>query len=295
MLSSATLDAERFADFFAPPKRKKWDIKASEVSKHPESVALMSVEGRQHPVQLMYAARPVSDYVQQLIETVVNIHCSEPAGDVLCFVTGQEECETAVQLISDGVREVRTAAPILVVPLYAGLKIEEQMAAFEEPERGTRKVVVATNIAETSVTIDGIMYVVDCGFVKQRLYNPTLDSETLSIVPVSQAQAIQRSGRAGRVGPGKAYRLYTEKAYQNLEKATIPELQRVRLDWPVLQLKVAVISSTMPQLTLLMCSQALGITDILHFNFMSPPLPQAMMRALELLFALGALDKQVLL
>lgn len=132
---------------------------------------------------------------------------------------------------------------------------------------------MATNIAETSITIDGIAYVIDPGFVKQKTYNPRSGMESLVVVPCSKASANQRAGRAGRIGPGKCFRLYTAWAYENeLEDNTTPEIQRTNLGNVVLLLK------------------SLGIDDLIHFDFMDPPPSETLIRALELLYAIGALN-----
>jgi pre-mRNA-splicing factor ATP-dependent RNA helicase DHX15/PRP43 len=134
-------------------------------------------------------------------------------------------------------------------------------------------VVVSTNIAETSLTIDGIVYVIDPGFSKQKVYNPRIRVESLLVSPISKASAQQRSGRAGRTRPGKCFRLYTENAFmKELIETTYPEILRSNLGTVVLQLK------------------KLGIDDLVHFDFMDPPAPETLMRALELLNYLGALD-----
>jgi len=138
--------------------------------------------------------------------------------------------------------------------------------------------VVATNIAEASLTIDGIYYVVDPGFVKQKAYNPKVGMDSLVVVPISQASARQRSGRAGRTGPGKCYRLYTEPAYKNeMLACNVPEIQRTNLGNTVLSMK------------------AMGVNDLLHFDFMDAPPVQTLVAAMEQLFALGALDDEGLL
>ncbi|EGC40321.1 hypothetical protein DICPUDRAFT_25225 [Dictyostelium purpureum] len=162
-----------------------------------------------------------------------------------------------------------------IVPMYSGLSINKQMKVFEklpDPKK-TRKIVVATNIAETSITIDGIVYVVDCGFVKLKSYNSITGLESLIVAPCSQSSANQRAGRAGRNRAGKCYRLYTQDTFERLlEKQTTPEIQRSNLSTTVLQLK------------------ALGIDNILHFDFVSPPPPSSLIRALEVLYGLEAIN-----
>jgi len=162
--------------------------------------------------------------------------------------------------------------------LNLSLPTEVQSRVFDPAPPGSRKVVIATNIAETSITIDGIYYVVDPGFVKQNTYDPKLGMDSLIVVPISQAQANQRAGRAGRTGPGKCFRLYTEAAYNSeLLPTTPPEIQRQNLAHVILMLK------------------AMGINDLLHFDFMDPPPTNTMLEALETLYALSALDDEGLL
>ncbi|KAL9332345.1 hypothetical protein ACSQ67_001955 [Phaseolus vulgaris] len=177
-----------------------------------------------------------------------------------------------------GIRTV--VGPVKVVPLYSTLPPAMQQRIFEPPppplkEGGPpgRKIVVSTNIAETSLTIDGIVYVIDPGFAKQKVYNPRVRVESLLVSPISKASAHQRSGRAGRTQPGKCFRLYTERSFNNdLQPQTYPEILRSNLANTVLTLK------------------KLGIDDLVHFDFMDPPAPETLMRALEVLNYLGALD-----
>ncbi|KAG0022313.1 ATPdependent RNA helicase [Podila clonocystis] len=267
VISSATLDAEAFVDFFSSGSHPSYGVKAA---------VILSVEGRQYPVDIHYLDEPCSDYVEQAIQTVFDIHTKEPAGDILVFMTGRDEIETVVSEI----RERATTLPpnkyaeILALPIYAGLQAEEQMLVFDLAEQGVRKVVIATNVAEASITIPGIGYVVDSGFVKLRAYNPRTGMETLTTTAISQASAHQRSGRAGRIKNGKAYRLYTEDSFQkNMRQISVPEIQRSNLAGLVLQLK------------------ALGIENVLRFDFMTSPPAELMSKALELLYSLGALDK----
>nr|CAD7591847.1 unnamed protein product [Timema genevievae] len=219
-------------------------------------------------------AEPVPDYVKAVVDTVLKIDTNEPTGDVLAFLTGQEEVDRAVTLLREhSAQRKDSSQKMLILPMYGSLPNSEQLKVFRFTPRGLRKVVIATNIAETSITIPGIVYVVDCGFVKLRWFNSDTQTDSLVIVPVSQSSADQRVGRAGRVRAGKAYRLYTEEAYNSLTVATPPEMQRSELSMGVLQLK------------------ALGIDNILRFNFPSPPPAKNLLLALELLFALEAIDK----
>jgi len=168
------------------------------------------------------------------------------------------------------------------VPLYSSLPPQQQQKIFDAPPPAKynggplgRKIVVATNIAETSITIDGIVYVVDPGFAKQKVYNPRIRVESLLVSPVSKASASQRAGRAGRTQPGKCFRLYTEKAFKTeLTEQTYPEILRSNLGEVVLTLK------------------KLGIDDLVHFDFLDPPAPETLMRALEQLNYLGCLNDE---
>lgn len=166
----------------------------------------------------------------------------------------------------------------MILPVYGALPSEMQSRIFEPAPRFTRKCVLATNIAEASLTIDGIYYVIDPGFAKQKVYNPKTGMDSLVVVPISKASAKQRAGRAGRTGPGSCYRLYTEQAFAHeMLEFPVPEIQRTNLATVCLQLK------------------AMGINDLLGFDFMDPPAPQTLVTALHSLYVLGALDDEGLL
>jgi len=195
IVASATLDAEKVREFFN-----------TNASGNPseDDVAILSVEGRMFPIDVFYALDPVPDFVQATVETVKKIHGSEPPGDVLAFLTGQDDIDTVVRaLINEARQQSRDAMRMRVLPMHGGLPRADQLKVFDRTPRGTRKIVVATNIAEASVTIDGIVYVVDAGFVKLPAYNASCGIESLIVAPVSQASAEQRAGRAGRVRSGK--------------------------------------------------------------------------------------------
>ncbi|KAG2392763.1 hypothetical protein C9374_011488 [Naegleria lovaniensis] len=260
IVTSATLDAEKFSTYFY-------------------TCPIFTIPGRTYPVEILYTKEPEEDYLDATLITVMQIHLTEPAGDILVFLTGQEEIDTACQILYERMKALGSDVPELVIlPIYAALPSEMQTKIFEPAPVGGRKVVIATNIAETSITIDGIFYVVDPGFVKQNIYNPKTGMDQLTVVPISQAAARQRAGRAGRTGPGKCYRLYTEEAYKSeMLPNTVPEIQRTNLANTVLTLK------------------AMGINDLLNFDFMDPPPPQSLIAAMEQLFSLGALDDDGLL
>lgn len=271
IVSSATLDAEKFRNFFNLNETK-------DPSK--DTCGILTVEGRMFPVDIFYTLSPVPDYLKATVDTVTKIHQNEADGDILAFLTGQEEVEMVVSMVIEQARALSRSGMkkhLRVLPMYAGLPSSEQMKVFERMSPNCRKIVVATNIAETSITISGIVFVIDCGFVKLRAYNPRTGIESLVVTPVSQASATQRAGRAGRNRSGKCYRLCTEETFEKLPESTVPEMQRSNLAPVVLQLK------------------ALGIDNVLRFNFLSPPPAQSMVQALELLYALGGLNDQCFL
>ncbi|DBB04578.1 TPA: hypothetical protein ACH3X1_012656 [Trebouxia sp. C0004] len=263
VVMSATLEAEKFQGYFL-------------------DAPLMKVPGRLHPVEIFYTQEPERDYLEAAIRTVVQIHVCEPPGDILVFLTGEEEIEDACKKINKEIQQMgEQVGPIKIFPLYSTLPPQQQQKIFEPaPSPGKngiagRKIVVSTNIAETSLTIDGIVYVIDPGFAKQKVYNPRIRVESLLVSPISRASAHQRAGRAGRTRPGKCFRLYTEASFKkDLQEQTYPEILRSNLGSVVLQLK------------------KLGIDDLVHFDFMDPPAPETLMRALELLNYLGALDDE---
>jgi pre-mRNA-splicing factor ATP-dependent RNA helicase DHX38/PRP16 len=188
-------------------------------------------------------------------------------------MTGQEDIEVCCGVIRERLAQVDNAADLAVLPIYSQMPADLQAKIFEPTEDGRRKCIVATNIAETSLTVDGIMYVIDSGFSKLKVYNPRIGMDALQITPVSQANAGQRAGRAGRTGAGSAYRLYTEFAYRDeMFPNTIPEIQRTNLANTVLLLK------------------SLGVKDLLQFDFMDPPPQDNILNSCYQLWVLGALD-----
>uniref|UniRef100_A0ACD5TH42 Uncharacterized protein n=1 Tax=Avena sativa TaxID=4498 RepID=A0ACD5TH42_AVESA len=257
LISSATLNAEKFSDFF-------------------DEAPIFKIPGRRYKVDILYTKAPEANYIKAAVGTILQLHLTEPAGDILLFLTGQEEIETVEETLKEAMRGLASKMPELVIcPIYANLPTELQAKIFEPAPEGARKVVLATNIAETSLTIDGIKYVIDPGFCKMKSYNPRTGMESLLRAPISKASADQRAGRSGRTGPGKCYRLFTEFNFRNdLDDDTVPEIQRSNLANVVLRLK------------------ALGINDLVNFDFMDPPASESLLKALEELFALGALNRR---
>ncbi|KAG6641343.1 probable pre-mRNA-splicing factor ATP-dependent RNA helicase DEAH9 isoform X1 [Carya illinoinensis] len=272
IISSATIEAKSMSAFFQTSKRRR-ALEGEELRPRMDP-AILSVEGRGFHVQIHFVEEPVQDYVQAAVSTVLLIHDQEPMGDILVFLTGQDDIDAAIHLLNEEAQTNRKhSSGLIVLPLYSGLPRAEQELIFSPTPRGKRKVVISTNIAETSLTLEGIVYLVDSGFSKQKFYNPISDIENLVVAPISKASARQRAGRAGRVRPGKCYRLYTEEYFsKEMSAEGIPEMQRSNLVSCVIQLK------------------ALGIDNILGFDWPASPSPEAMIRALEILYSLGILD-----
>ncbi|GAA6025804.1 hypothetical protein JCM10207_001496 [Rhodosporidiobolus poonsookiae] len=255
LIASATLNATKFSEYF-------------------DEAPVFRIPGRRYPVDILYTPQPEANYLHAAVTTVFQIHTTQPRGDILVFLTGQDEIEAAQESLEETARALgNKVAELMICPIYANLPTDMQARIFEPTPEGARKVVLATNIAETSITIDGVVYVIDPGFVKQNSYNPRNGMESLVVTPCSRAAAGQRAGRAGRVGPGKCFRLYTKHAFQHeLDQDTVPEIQRTNLGTVVLMLK------------------SLGINDLIGFDFLDPPPGDTLIRALDLLYALGAFN-----
>lgn len=256
VISSATMDAEKFQAYFDDCPR-------------------YNIPGRMFPVDKLYTSKPEADYVEAAVVTALQIHVKQPLpGDILIFMPGQAEIEETAARLVDRTRALgKRIKELVVLPLYAALPSDQQARIFMPTPAGSRKVVISTNIAETSLTIDGIVHVIDTGFCKQKAYNPKAAVESLQVVPISRAAANQRAGRAGRTGPGKCFRLFTSWAFENeLPEDTVPEILRTNLANVVLTL------------------MSLGIHDLLHFDFMDAPPSEALIAALEELRLLGALN-----
>lgn len=256
IVASATINAQKFLDFF-------------------QGAPIFKVPGRRFPVDIHYTKSPEANYIQAALTTIFQIHASQDQqGDILVFLTGQEEIEAMQESLTEACTRLGLLIkPLIIAPIYASLPPDLQRRIFEPTPPGARKVVLATNIAETSITIDGIRFVIDPGYVKENVFNPVTGMESLVVVPCLRASADQRAGRAGRVGPGKCFRLYTKWLfYHELQANPTPEILRVNLGGVVLLLL------------------SFGITDLVNFDFMDPPSPETLIKSLELLYALGALN-----
>ncbi|GBM31022.1 Pre-mRNA-splicing factor ATP-dependent RNA helicase PRP16 [Araneus ventricosus] len=254
IVTSATMDATKFANFFG-------------------NVPSFTIPGRTFPVELFFSKNPIEDYVDAAVKQVLQIHLQQTVGDILVFMPGQEDIEVTCELVAERLGEIENAPQLAILPIYSQLPSDLQAKIFQKAPDGVRKCVVATNIAETSLTVDGIMFVVDSGYCKLKVYNPRIGMDALQIYPISQANANQRSGRAGRTGPGHCFRLYTESQYKNeMLLTTVPEIQRTNLANVVLLLK------------------SLGVQNLLQFHFMDPPPQDNMLNSMYQLWILGALD-----
>ena len=266
IISSATLSTLKFKNYFSEAE-------------------IIKVPGRRFPVDIYYTKSPEPDYIEAAVITSLQIHISQAeelfdddnsGGDILVFLTGQEEIELAKRMINNQIKKLRGKIPnCVVLPIYAALPSEEQAKIFMPVSKGERKIILATNIAETSITINGIGYVIDSGFCKQMCYDPRTGLETLAVTPISKANANQRAGRARRVRPGKCFRLYTSSSFQNeLEDNNVPEIQRNNL------------------ISMILLMKSLGINNLLDFDFMDSPPHEILIKALEQLYALGALNSE---
>lgn len=266
IVTSATMNAEKFSEFFG-------------------RVPIYTIPGRTFPVEVLFSKNPVEDYVEGAVKQALAIHLTRPLpGDILIFMTGQEDIEATCELLADRLETMQqdrksknestgSIADLWILPIYSQLPADLQGRIFQSAPRGVRKCIVATNIAETSLTVDGICFVIDSGYGKVKVYNPRIGMDALQIAPVSQAGANQRSGRAGRTGPGTCFRLFTETAFKHeLFPSPIPEIQRTNLSNVVLLL------------------QSLGVDDISKFDFIDAPPAETTATSLFHLWALGALD-----
>ncbi|XP_039136089.1 LOW QUALITY PROTEIN: pre-mRNA-splicing factor ATP-dependent RNA helicase DEAH7-like [Dioscorea cayenensis subsp. rotundata] len=259
IVTSATLNAQKFSNFFG-------------------SVPIFHIPGRTFPVNILYSKTPCEDYVEAAVKQAMTIHITSPPGDILIFMTGQDEIEATCYALAERMEQLITstskAVPKLsILPIYSQLPADLQAKIFQKAEDGARKCIVATNIAETSLTVDGILYVIDTGYGKMKVYNPRMGMDALQVFPVSRAAADQRAGRAGRTGPGTCYRLYTESAYQNeMLPNPVPEIQRTNLGNVVLLLK------------------SLKVENLLDFDFMDPPPQENILNSMYQLWVLGALN-----
>ncbi|KAL5552460.1 hypothetical protein UlMin_039861 [Ulmus minor] len=263
LVTSATLDGEKVSKFFS-------------------DCPVLNVPGKLFPVEILYSRERPKSYIESSLKTALDIHTREPEGDVLIFMTGQDDIEKLVSKLEDKIRSLEEGSCMdaIILPLHGSLPPEMQVRVFSPPPPNCRRIIVSTNIAETSLTVDGVVYVIDSGYVKQRQYNPSTGMYSLDVVPISKVQANQRAGRAGRTRPGKCYRMYPSTVYQDeFLDVTVPEIQRSSLAGSVLYLK----------------SLDLADIDILKFDFLDAPSSESLEDALKQLYLIDAIDKNGLI
>lgn len=239
-----------------------------------KDISICRIKGRQFPVKTIYSPAPVHDFVDAALKAIFQIHQKEPIpGDILVFLTGQETVEALEHLVNEYAMGMDPSLPkILVLPLFAALPQAAQQRVFAPAPPRTRKIVLSTNIAETSVTVSGVRHVIDCGKAKVKQFRTRLGLDSLLVKPISKSAAIQRKGRAGREAPGQCFRLYTEKDYLALDEANTPEILRCDLSQALLNMK------------------ARGIDDIVKFPFLTRPPREALEKALLQLLNINALE-----
>lgn len=256
IVMSATLNAELFSKFFC-------------------DAPILFIEGKTYPVTKYYLADPIDDIVDSMIRNIVQVNMGEQEGDILCFLPGQEEIDNCVNRLQQMAPHLPKSAPLIVpLPLYAALSPSQQLKIFELLPKNKRKVILATNIAETSITVSGVKYVIDSGLRKVKVWRHQLGLSTLLTTPISKASARQRAGRAGRECPGKVFRLYTEEIYAHKLPAQLePEIMRNDIVLPILTLK------------------KLGVDDLIGWSWLEHPGERPILSALTTLYSLGALDE----
>ncbi|ESQ34073.1 hypothetical protein EUTSA_v10006961mg [Eutrema salsugineum] len=258
LITSATLDGEKVSEFFS-------------------GCPVLNVPGKLYPVEILYSKERPGSYIESSLKVAIDIHVREPEGDILIFMTGQDDIEKLVSKLEEKVRSLAEGSCMdaIIYPLHGSLPPEMQVRVFSPPPPNCRRFIVATNIAETSLTVDGVVYVIDSGYVKQRQYNPSSGMYSLDVIQISKVQANQRAGRAGRTRPGKCYRLYPFAVFRDdFLDATVPEIQRTSLAGSVLYLK----SLDLPDI------------DILKFDFLDAPSSESLEDALKQLYLIDAID-----
>ncbi|KAJ5676177.1 ATP-dependent RNA helicase prh1 [Penicillium macrosclerotiorum] len=282
VVMSATADMESLLGFFQEGFKQEQQQKqitngttnGVKNNEAPKEISLCHIKGRQFPVKTIYSPEPVHDFVDAALKIIYQIHYKEPMpGDILVFLTGQETVEALEHLVNEYAIGMDPSLPkIQVLPLFAALPQAAQQRVFMPAPPRTRKIVLATNIAETSVTVSGVRYVVDCGKAKVKQFRTRLGLDSLLVKPISKSAAIQRKGRAGREAPGQCFRLYTEKDYLALDETNTPEILRCDLSQALLNMK------------------ARGVDDIVRFPFLTRPPREALEKALLGLLSIDALE-----
>ena len=281
VVMSATADMESLTGFFQQGHQTSYQrlsgqkdgAETTGSTSNEDGIAACHIKGRQYPVKTIYSPEPVHDFVDAALKAIYQIHYKEPMpGDILVFLTGQETVEALERLVNEYAIGMDPSLPkVQVLPLFAALPQAAQQQVFVPAPPRTRKVILATNIAETSVTVPGVRYVVDCGKAKVKQFRTRLGLDSLLVKPISKSAAIQRKGRAGREAPGQCYRLYTEKDYLALDETNTPEILRCDLSQAMLNMK------------------ARGVDDVMGFPFLTRPPRDALEKALLQLLSIEAL------
>ena len=249
VITSATIDPALFVAYF-------------------DKCPVLKVSGRMFPVDVIWKDGPTSNsenYLQEAVNAAQELHRREGPGDILVFLTSPVETERACEKLG----KIERDPNLVSLPLHGKLRQEEQKRVFKE-DKGKRKVIFATNCAETSITIPGIRYVVDTGMVKEMTFDPKRNKSSLEVSTIHKSSAEQRKGRAGRTQAGKCYRLYSEDEYAAMEDRSRPEILRVHLGQAMLKL------------------MELGIENVTEFEFVESPPLESIKLALEDLELLGA-------
>ena len=267
VIMSATLNTEKFSSFF-------------------NNCPVFKIPGRVYPVQTNYLFTNERfddtrlSYMQHVVTQVMDIHFEQAEGDILVFLTGQWEIENVCDRLFKAAEVIdyehdivcKGVHGLMILPLYGAMATDQQQKVFASVEEGVRRVIIATNIAATSITINGVVYVVDCGYIKQTTYNHRTGLDCLEVVPISQSEAKQRAGRAGRTQPGQCIRLYSKKFYDSMLDSAVPEIQRASLTNVMLSLK------------------CMGIKNVLHFDYLDPPSEKMILEALKQLYYYQAIN-----
>ncbi|CAN9511051.1 unnamed protein product [Ophioblennius macclurei] len=250
---------------------------------------VFAIPGRAFPVTCTFGSAvgpkdlESTGYVKEVVKVALDVHANEMAGDILVFLTGQSEIERACDMLFEKAECIdyrydvndQTVEGLLILPLYGSMPTDQQRQIFQPPPPGIRKCVVATNIAATSLTINGIKYIVDSGFVKQLNHNSRVGMDILEVVPISKSEAQQRAGRAGRTSAGKCFRIYSQDFWETcMPEYTIPEIQRTSLTAVVLTLK------------------CLGVHDVIRFPYLDRPEERFLLEALKQLYQFDAIDRR---
>ncbi|XP_037533688.1 probable ATP-dependent RNA helicase DHX40 [Nematolebias whitei] len=270
VVMSATLETEKLSAFL-------------------RNCPIFAIPGRVFPVMCTFGSavgpKDVEStfYVKEAVKVALDVHTSEMSGDILVFLTGQSEIERACDLMFEKAENIDyrydvqdpTVDGLLILPLYGSMPTDQQRQIFQPPPPGIRKCVVATNIAATSLTINGIKYIVDSGFVKQLNHNSRVGMDVLEVVPISKSEAEQRAGRAGRTSAGKCFRIYTKEFWEKcMPEYTVPEIQRTSLTAVILTLK------------------CLGVHDVIRFPYLDCPDERFILEALKQLYQFDAIDRR---